>query len=335
MPEIVVRSFSDPDAFQAAFRGADVEGVVTVPGNFHAELTRVDFQRLWMQRGDESLPRVLNLAATAVERAAIIFATNQGQPETRVSGMALSSGEIIAWNPSAPIHYRSMAACRWGAISLTREDITAFSETILGRQLTTPIFLRRIRPPAPLFSQLLSLHDAAGHLAKTAPEILLKPEVTRAMEQALVETMISCLASAEPVHARSVPGGHVRVMRRLEEAVEANSEGPLYMSELSAVVGVPYRTLHDCCREHLGMSPKRYLWLRRMHLARRALHRADPEKTTVTEIATSFGFWELGRFSVAYRSLFGEAPSAALRRSPNDPKPGEIIVSARYFAKSA
>jgi AraC-like DNA-binding protein len=64
------------------------------------------------------------------------------------------------------------------------------------------------------------------------------------------------------------------------------------------------------------MSPKRYLWMRRMNLARRALRSADLEYTTVTEVATKYGFWELGRFSVTYRSLFGEPPSAALRRPP-------------------
>ena len=68
---------------------------------------------------------------------------------------------------------------------------------------------------------------------------------------------------------------------------------------------------------YLGISPKRYLWLRRMHLARRALWRANTERTTVTEIASDYGFWELGRFSVAYRLLFGESPSTALRRPPD------------------
>jgi AraC-like DNA-binding protein len=103
-------------------------------------------------------------------------------------------------------------------------------------------------------------------------------------------------------------------MRRLEEVLMANFEQPLYMAELSAQVGTSYWTLRDCCLEYLGMSPKRYLWLRRMNIARRALRRANAEQTTVTGIASDCGFWELGRFSVAYRSLFGESPSIALRR---------------------
>jgi AraC-like DNA-binding protein len=83
------------------------------------------------------------------------------------------------------------------------------------------------------------------------------------------------------------------------------------------------------------MSPMRYLWLRRMHFARRALRMADPAATTATDIATSYGFWELGRFSVAYRSLFGESPSAAIRRPPEDPLPQKIIGSPWDFPESA
>jgi len=126
--------------------------------------------------------------------------------------------------------------------------------------------------------------------------------------------MVFCLEDSHSDEVGNVQRQRARMMRHLEEVLVANSGQPLYMAELCAQVGASYWTLRGCCREYLGMSPKRYLWLRRMHLARRALRRADAERTTVTEIATDYGFWELGRFSVAYRSLFGESPSAALRR---------------------
>ena len=67
------------------------------------------------------------------------------------------------------------------------------------------------------------------------------------------------------------------------------------------------------------MGPARYLWLRRLHLARRALLLASEGGATVTSVAMAHGFWELGRFSVGYRALFGESPSATLRRPADDP----------------
>jgi AraC-like DNA-binding protein len=110
-------------------------------------------------------------------------------------------------------------------------------------------------------------------------------------------------------------------MRRLEHALEAHRDQPLYLTELCAEVGVSARTLRLHCQEHFGMSPQRYLWLRRMNMARRDLARADSTQSTVTAIAVEHGFWELGRFSVQYRRLFGESPSETLRRPADEPRP--------------
>jgi AraC-like DNA-binding protein len=312
-----------------------MEGFVTRSGNFRADLTSINFDRIWVGRGRESLPRVVSLT-TNPRRTGIFFATDQAQPPMYLNGMPLSYDEVFVWDVGgAARQQRSLAGCQWGTLHLSREDLATTGYALTGRELIPPAFPQRLRPSPLLLSLLRNVHKAAGHLAETAPDILLNPEVGRAMEQALLEAMVRAVTGGQPVDVRTSHHNHRAVMNDLEEALQANSEEPLYMADLCRAAGVSYSTLRACCQEHLGMSPKRYLWLRRMHLARKALHRADPETTTVTSIATDWGFWELGRFSVAYRALFGESPSTTLHRPPHDQTPGENAGSPWEFNESA
>jgi transcriptional regulator GlxA family with amidase domain len=165
-------------------------------------------------------------------------------------------------------------------------------------------------------ARLQRLHSAAGKLAEDAPEIIAHPEAARSLEQALIQTMADCLATREGRQNTLVQGQHAIVMRRFRRVVEENPEEPLYIPEICKAIRVPGRTLRMCCQEHLGMGPKRYLWFRRLQMARRALREATPDAMTVTDVATRYGFWQLGRFAVEYRSLFGELPSVTLGRQP-------------------
>lgn len=113
---------------------------------------------------------------------------------------------------------------------------------------------------------------------------------------------------------------HYAIVVQFEDFLKANADRPLCLAEICPAIGAAERTLRAACVEHLGMSPIRYFSVRRMHLVRSALLRADPSTASVTGIATDHGFWELGRFSVTYRSIFGETPSETLRR-PDLPKP--------------
>jgi AraC-like DNA-binding protein len=309
-----VRAFTDPDAYHAAIRYAQVEGIVTGCGKFRAELTRIRFNRIVLQRSKQNLARV-SYSAIDPKIAGVLFLIESGPP-LYVNGLEAAYGDIVVYATGSAGHYRSPAACQWGAVALPLEDLAAAGNAIIGRELTSPPLTQRITPPPLLLSRLLALHQAAGRLAKTASEVVATPEVARAMDEGLVEALVRCLAGGGSDDRRGIPDRRSKVMRRLEEALHANHGRPLYAAELCAAAGVSYPTLRACCQEHLGMSPKRYLLLRRMHLARRALQRADPQQTTVTRTATDHGFWELGRFSVLYRSLFGETPGATLRRPP-------------------
>lgn len=104
-------------------------------------------------------------------------------------------------------------------------------------------------------------------------------------------------------------------MLRFYRLVKQRGDQPLSIAELCREIGTSPTTLNACCHEYLGMGPRRYLLLRRMNLLRRDLQRATPSETTVTEIATRYGFWNFGRLAREYRKLFGEVPSATLERS--------------------
>jgi transcriptional regulator GlxA family with amidase domain len=186
--------------------------------------------------------------------------------------------------------------------------------TVGGCDFTPPkeLLFIAVRPAA--LTRFLNLHAAAGLLAENAPEIIASLEAARGLEQALIAAMVDCLAATDEVSSRVSNNHHGRIMRRFYAILEANSDRVMHGPEMCKAVGVSNRTLTTCCHEALGMTPHQYLRLRQLHLARRALVMGEPAMTTVTQIATTYGFWDIGRFAVAYRAVFGERPSATLAR---------------------
>ena len=95
--------------------------------------------------------------------------------------------------------------------------------------------------------------------------------------------------------------------------LEAHPSDVLNQKKLCEAIRVNENSLRRACKQQFGVGPDQYAKRYRIQLARLALLTADPSRKTVTEIAVDFGFTHLGRFSVVYREVFGEAPSATLR----------------------
>jgi AraC-like DNA-binding protein len=315
MPSSAVRSFTDPDDYAATIRAATVELTVTGRGDFNAKLTRTDLHRLWMQRFSDNLPRVCDVANLISGRTYITFRTQPG-PALLHAGIEIDQSAILRHGQAQEYFQRSSGSVSFGTMSLPIEDIASVGEVMSGLDLTPPRDAVLIIPPPAAMVRLQRLHAAAGDLAENAPEIIGNPDAARGLEQALIAAMVDCLPYREDREQSLAHGQHAIVMRRFRRAVEESSDQPLYIPEICKAIGVSESTLRMCCQEHLGMSPKRYLLLRRMGLARRTLREEEPDATSVTAVGTRYGFWELGRFAVVYQSLFGESPSATLRRQP-------------------
>jgi AraC-like DNA-binding protein len=312
MPSSAVHIFTDPGDYAATIRASTHEMTVTGRGRFAAKLTRIDLHRLWMQRFSENLPRVSH-SATVTGRAIISFRIQRG-PSLLWSGAELQPTNITRHSEGESAFQLSSGFACYGSMSLPVADMVSAGAAIAGCDLAPPKDALTLSPPPSAMAKLQRLGAAAGQLAEDAPAVIAHPEAARGLEQALIEAMVECLGDGEVREDRSALRHHAMIMRRFRRAMEENPDQPLYIPELCSSIGVADRTLRVCCQEQLGMSPKRYLLLRRMHLARRDLREGAPTATTVTEIATQYGFWQFGRFAGEYNSLFGELPSTTLGR---------------------
>jgi transcriptional regulator GlxA family with amidase domain len=114
---------------------------------------------------------------------------------------------------------------------------------------------------------------------------------------------------------QSQRGRYQDIVDRFVRIVQANLDKPARIPELSRAVGVESRQLRRACRAILGMTPVSYLQTQRLSEVKRTLSTHDGAASTITEVASRFGFHELGRFAATYRAAFGEHPSETRQRT--------------------
>ena len=316
MAETGTATFANLDDYQAGIGDASVNFVVTGSGDFTARLTWLRLRRFRVLRCCESLPRIAFISLSPAQ-VFVSFPTSVGPPLT-YSGLRLQFGDVVFHSRGERTHQRTNGESQWGLISLSPEQLAACAKALTGSKITAPPIGRVLRPSRSAAARLLRLHSRVCRLAETRHKLIAYPEVARALEQELLHALVNCLTADDANGNPKTRRHHAEIMVRFEDVLTAHRGPQLNMPALCAALGVPERTLRVCCTEFLGMSPTRYLLLRRLNMARSALRRADPTTASVAEIARTHQFLELGRFAVTYRTVFGEMPSTTLWRASTE-----------------
>ena len=304
-----VLTFTEPDQMEAAHVAARAEVVPTARERLAWHVTRVELDDLWLVRVQESGPRIRYVELDP-ERTFLSFLVRPGT-DVFVRGVSRSPCSLIRHAQGQAFYERTSGPTDWVSLSIPTSEFMAASSALAGRDLSAPRDPQVVMPAPGNMANLLGAQTAISNLAENSPHLLANVEVARALKQSLIGATIACLSDSDACDEKWAQQTHDTIMRRFRRVLEEHPNRPIYLPEICAAIGVPERTLRLCCQEQLGMSPKQYLTRRRMHLVRRALLAAEAE-ATVTEIATRFGFWHLGRFSAGYHAIFGELPSATL-----------------------
>lgn len=223
----------------------------------------------------------------------------------------LGPGESVAIDSYRPFDRSWRQDCKLRTVRLPLAT-TVEAARLAGLDTAGPVRFGLGDPATPASSRswhslvALAERDArmGGELTRSP---LLSGQRSRMIAAALVATHPVQASQADDRPA--VP----RQIRRAVELVERSAHEDLTVTQLAAAAGVGVRALQQGFREHLQMSPMQFLRQIRLERAHQQLLREDPATVTVAEVAHSWGFGNLGRFSQMYRRRFGRLPSHTLR----------------------
>ena len=155
------------------------------------------------------------------------------------------------------------------------------------------------------------------------PEAFESPLVAGNAGRLLASVSLATFPSTEESEPTSVDrhDAHPQALRRAIAFIEANPSADIGVADVARAASVSVRALQLAFQRHLNTTPNTYMRVVRLHYARQELLSTDPAETTVTAIATRWGFLNAGRFAAEYRRVFGDLPSETLAVPPPDPPP--------------
>lgn len=160
----------------------------------------------------------------------------------------------------------------------------------------------RFRPDKPITSLLSNMIQEAARL-ELADD--LPPSVAMQFADSLYDLLgaaiqVQMAGDMEKATQRN------RVLELAKSYIESNLDDPtLTVERIATAVKVSERTLSRIFAES-GITPMRWVWLRRLEAARLAL--VDGHMRRVTDVAFRYGFSDVSHFSRMFRQVYGRPP---------------------------
>ncbi|WP_280156545.1 helix-turn-helix domain-containing protein [Piscinibacter sp. XHJ-5] len=298
----------DPEVMAMALQDGVLEHVQLEPGVFRGQIahtatpgSRVDWGRYGLS--------VLARGDTTRDMVTITLPLG-GHGAWRVHGRDANVGDIVIFPECGELLVTLPPEAQWLSVQVPRCRLEAAE---LEPALCRGGCPRRAKGEidAGLQATLASLAPVLAPHDSSA--IAGDAEMQRAHDELLAALFCELArrgGSADASAALS-PGERWRVVRRAEDYLDGRGDESVRIDDLCVAACTSLSRLERSFHEVFGVGPRRFLMLRRLAAVRRELLRADAG-TSVTDVATRWGFFHLGRFSQEYRLHYGERPSQTL-----------------------
>lgn len=243
-------------------------------------------------------------------------------PEFRYSGRQVDKPALIIARPGQEFDVIARPGYGMSTFSIPQSVLEEYFESNFNQTVENFISSR-----GPVMFADRAAVTAIRELAQVISDLALQCAPSRAQPAGIpsfeAQTLECLLGAFNPETQIRIQSGAARqnqVFACARKFVKDHRREFLSVRELARAINVTERTLQRTFNHEFGISPKKFLFGRRMYGAHRQLWRSNPSGKSVVDIANAWGFWHMGQFAKDYRRLFGELPSETLRRSTDGQK---------------
>jgi AraC-like DNA-binding protein len=230
--------------------------------------------------------------------------------QVNLTGQRLNPGEIMIYGPSAE-HFSVASNRSTYSISLP----TGMLETELKARLNIEDldFAKQrhlLRIGTHSHQQLISIFGETYRLLNQETETPTRTALEQ-LKQAALSRICTTLLRETPnlfPETRTTQTAS-SILLKARACLEEAGTRPVYIGEICQATGVSARTLQMVFSTAVGISPMRYLKIRRLNLVRSRLMITPRDQLSIKQAAREGGFWDDGHFSSDFFKLFGILPS--------------------------
>lgn len=242
-----------------------------------------------------------------------IFVPLTGHESTVVDGHPFNRRRVGWMVPSAMFHINATSPASWLTVAMSCELVLRWAAVREDEFDFSVLHRNMVGNAQRHLGSLLWLARRLFQIDARAPQALHDRCAQEAARREVMDVVFRILMPVDPVpatprHSRS----HKEILSRALELLEVLDTQNVHVEDICQATCASERTVRNVFNEYLGMSPHRYLMIRRMHAIRKAIRHAGPAQT-VTSICTRFGVWDVGRFASLYRQYFGALPAQSLK----------------------
>ncbi len=306
----------DADALLGVVRDTRFEQRLLAGGQFRACVQRVVFPEFSLDSGAYNLP-IFASGSFGHDLIGLAMAVNSNGPMW-ANGRWIPAGQIMVFAEDTELNVRPRpGGWQWAVLLIPRPVLQRASVTRIGRELRLPRagWCSRTASPTDAARLRSTVIRTLGEAAR--PAHVLTAEDVDEQADGLLDAFVHSVAATDAAPPSRALGSYTEryrdaVVRRAENYLKTQWDRPYDSRALTTALGMGERQLERLFHDAYGHGPCQWHQMARLNLARSALRRSAGSGA-VTEVAVRYGFGHLGRFSVLYRTVFGESPRDTLR----------------------